>query len=243
MQCVVLAGGLGTRIRSVSGGAPKALVPVLGVPFVDRQLGRLAAEGVERVVLAIGHGGELVRRHLGDGARLGVSVSYVDEGDDPRGTGGALRLALDRGALEPEFYVLYGDSYLLAPFAPVAAAFRASGLPALLSVHRNDDRWDRSNALYEDGRVVVYDKSRRDPRAERFRWIDYGLAVLSREAVARIPARTRFDLADLYHELSLAGLLGGYEVRERFYEIGSPEGLAELERFLAAGEPGPRAGA
>ena len=229
---VVLAGGLGTRLEGVAPGVPKSLVPVLGEPFAFHQLRLLASEGVREVVLVVGHLGELVRAAVGDGSAFGVAVTYVDEGDDLHGTGGALRVALDNGALPEEFGVLYGDSYLPTALAPVFAAFAAADRPALMTVHRNDDRWDRSNAVLENGIVTVYDKAaaNRDPR---MRWIDYGLSVLRRNVVADIPAGSVVDLADVYRDLSSRGVLAGYEVAERFYEVGSPEGLADLERHLA----------
>jgi MurNAc alpha-1-phosphate uridylyltransferase len=234
MQCVILAGGLGTRMPQVSADRPKALLPVGGRPFVDHQLELLAAGGVEDVVLCVGYGGDALRNHVGDGARFGLNVRYVDEGTELKGTAGALRLALDEGALADAFAVLYGDSYLPIELEPVWAAFRAGGLPALMTVYRNEDRWDASNAAFEDGRVVLYDKHGVSPRGEPLRWIDYGLSILSADVIQeRVAPRTVADLADLYHDLSVEGKLAGFEVDERFYEVGSPAGLAELERHLA----------
>jgi N-acetyl-alpha-D-muramate 1-phosphate uridylyltransferase len=235
MQCVIVAGGLGTRMRSLTGVAlPKALLPVHGRPFVDHQLELLAARGVEDVVFCIGHGGTSLRQHVGDGAAFGLAVRYVDEGDDLRGTAGALRLALDSGVLDDDFAVLYGDSYLPIDLGPVWRAFSTAGLPALMTVYRNENRWEHSNAVLGGGRIVLYDKRRRHPRSTQCRWIDYGLSVLRAELVEeRVPQGEAADLADLFHVLSLEGKLAGLEVEERFYEVGSPEGLAELERYLA----------
>ena len=240
LQCVILAGGLGTRMRDVSGAEPKALLQVGGRPFIDHQLDLLARGGVEQVVICIGYGGAEVRSHVADGDAFGLEVRYVDEGDALRGTAGALRLALDEGALAAAFGVLYGDSYLPIELQPVWDAFQASPLPALMTVLRNDDRWDTSNAMVEDGRVVLYDKRGADPTAVERRWIDYGLSVLEARLIAdRVPEAAVADLADLYHELSLAGQLAAFEVDERFYEVGSPEGLADLERHLGLGGPQP----
>lgn len=236
MQCVILAGGLGTRIAAVAPDVPKALVPVGGEPFVHHQLTLLAAAGVRRVTFCIGHRGEALRRFVGDGARWGLEVGWVDEGDRLRGTAGALRLALDAGALAPAFFVLYGDSYLPIDYRQVWAAFERAGRPGLMTVFRNEQRWDASNVLFDGERVVLYDKRRADPRAAQMVFIDYGLTALRREAIERaLPAGGHGDLADVYHRMSLAGELAGFEVRQRFYEVGSPAGLEELRRLLAAG--------
>lgn len=235
MQCVIVAGGLGTRTRTMTGAVlPKALLPVHGRPFVDHQLELLANRGVEDVVFCIGYGGTALRKHVGDGTAYGLAVRYVDEGDDLKGTAGALRLAIDAGVLGDAFAVLYGDSYLPIDLEPVWRAFSAGGLPALMTVYRNENRWEPSNAVLDAGRVVLYDKRGRHPRTAECRWIDYGLSVLRAEIVEqRVPAGEVADLADLFHGLSLEGKLAGLEVEERFYEVGSPAGLAELERYLA----------
>jgi NDP-sugar pyrophosphorylase family protein len=220
-------------MEDVAPGVPKALVPVLGEPFAAHQLRLLASQGVGDVVYVVGHRGAQLREVVGDGSAFGLRVSYVDEGDDLHGTGGALRVALDARALPAVFGVLYGDSYLPFDLAPVWVAFDTSARPALMTVHRNEDRWDRSNAVLEEGLVVRYDK-RADAGDERMAWIDYGFSVLRRDVVDELPSGAVVDLADVYRELSArGGDLAGYEVAERFYEAGSPAGRSELERHLA----------
>jgi MurNAc alpha-1-phosphate uridylyltransferase len=157
----------------------------------------------------------------------------VDEGEKLRGTAGALRLALDEGALDEAFLVTYGDSFLPVDFGAVFAAFRRSGRPALMTVFRNEGRWDTSNVIFDGQMVTLYDKHRRTRQPTDFAFIDYGLGGLERRLVAdRIPAGERADLADLYHALSVRGELAGLEMAERFYEIGSPAGLEDLSRWL-----------
>jgi NDP-sugar pyrophosphorylase family protein len=229
---VILAGGLATRMRPLTDGIPKAMLPVAGRPFVDHQLEHLVKMGVTDVVLSIGYRGEMLRQHVGDGARFGLRVVYVDEGKDLRGTAGALRLALDHGVLDPAFLVLWGDSYLSVDFADVWARFRASGKPALMTIYRNEGRYDTSNVIVE-GDHILYDKKRATRPPETFDHIDYGLMALDRRLIeAEVPATGKADLADLFHALSVRGELAGYEVPERFHEIGSLEGLRELERWL-----------
>ena len=213
-------------------GIPKALVPVRGEPFAFHQLRLLAAQGVRDVVYVVGHRAAQIRDAVGEGSDFGLDVSYVDEGGELHGTGGALRVALDSGSLAEVFGVLYGDSYLPTELAPIWAAFAASDRPALMTVHRNEDRWDRSNAVLEDGLVVAYDK-RPEARDPRMAWIDYGFSVLRRSVVDAVPAGATVDLAEIFRTLSSRGELAGHEVAERFYEVGSPSGVADLEHHLA----------
>jgi NDP-sugar pyrophosphorylase family protein len=195
----------------------------------------LARHGVTDVVLSIGYRGDMLRAHVGDGARFGLRVRYVDEGSDLRGTAGALRLALDQGALDDAFLVTYGDSFLPIDFDEVWRAFRASGRPALMTVFANHGRWDTSNVIFDGAAVVLYDKQHRTRPAADFSYIDYGLSALERRLVSEeIPAGVKADLAELFFTLSRRGDLAGFEARKRFYEIGSPAGLAELERWLSA---------
>ena len=231
LPCVVLAGGLGTRMRPVTERIPKALIPVMGRPFAELQLEWLAGEGIEHVVYSIGYRAAMIRDALGSGERFGLRIEYVDEGDDLRGSGGALRLALDEGVLPDRFFVLYGDSYLRVDFAAVEERWLACGKPALMTVLRNAGRWDRSNAMLRDG-LVLYDKRAPQPTAG-MEWIDYGLSMTRADTVAEwLAPGERGDLADLFHLLSLRGDLAGYEVSDRFFEIGSPSGLRELEEHL-----------
>lgn len=228
MQCVILAGGRGTRMQPLTDTIPKALVPVAGRPFVEHQLEWLHSQGVSDVVFCLGYRGAQLRKVVGDRAR------YVDEGDELRGTAGALRLALDEGVLAESFTALYGDSYLPVELPPIGEAFRVRRARALMVVFRNENRWGASNALFRDGRVVEYDKENAGRRPE-LAWIDYGLAMLSRDLLAeRIEHGAVADLADFYRELSIEGELAGFEVRDRFYEVGSAEGVADLERYLSA---------
>ena len=234
MQCLILAGGLGTRIATLAPALPKTLIPVAGVPFAHHQLSLLARSGITRVVYCIAHLGHLVEEFVGDGSRWGLDVSYVSDGERLLGTGGAIRAAEQAGVLDPSFFVLYGDSYLPIDYRAAWNAFRQSGSPALMTVFQNAGQWDTSNVLYEEGRVLLYDKRRKDSRASGMVHIDYGLSVLTSEVVAgHIPAGQPFDLADLFHALSIRGALAGFEVSTRFYEIGSPEGLSDLEKLLS----------
>jgi MurNAc alpha-1-phosphate uridylyltransferase len=227
MPVAILMGGLATRLHPITATVPKALVDVAGKPFVLRQLDYLRRQGVSRVVLCVGFLGEQVEAVVGDGSASGLSVSYSQDWPNLLGTGGALKQALP--LLEPRFLVLYGDSYLPIDFASVERAFLATGKPALMVVQRNADRWDKSNVLFRDNVIVEYNK--RVPTPD-MRHIDYGLGAMSAQVLADEDTMGPFDLADIYHRLSLSGQLAGHEVHERFYEIGSHEGLAEAVDYF-----------
>jgi len=229
LPVAILAGGLATRLYPDTRQIPKAMLTVAGKPFIAHQIRLLAGQGYRRVVMCIGYLGEQIVDFLGDGSAFGVDIAYSREApDNLLGTGGALRQALD--LLGDSFMILYGDSYLPAPFGPAETHFRASGALGLMTVFRNEGRWDTSNTLFRDGRIIRYAKSRPTPDMH---YIDYGLGGFRREALARYEAGARFDLAEVYATLAEQGNLAGFEVTERFYEIGSRQGLAETDAFLS----------
>jgi len=227
LPVAILAGGLATRLRPVTENIPKALIDVAGKPFVVHQLELLRARGVGRVVLCLGHLGEQVEALVGDGRRFGLDVDCAYDGDRLLGTGGALRRALP--ALGDRFLVLYGDSYLDCDYADVAARFVESGRLGLMTVFRNQGRWDSSNVVFKGGAVLRYGKTVKDPEME---YIDYGLGALRAEAFRPYSEGEPLDLATVYQDLLARGELAGYEVGQRFYEIGSPQGLEETRQHL-----------
>lgn len=232
MQVLVLAGGLGTRVWPRTAEVPKALLPIAGRPFAERQIELLAANGVVDIVFAIAHLGDMIREALDDGRRWGVRIRYVDEGAQRRGTGGAVRLFGESGLAEDVFAVLYGDSYLPIAYPQVWKAFAEAELPALMTVFKNCDRWETSNARFDtDGRLRY---SKQAGERGGMDYVDYGLSVLSRHLVLdRIERDTVADLADFFAELGERGELAGLEVHERFYEVGSAAGIEDLQRLLA----------
>lgn len=237
MQCVILAGGVGSRMWPETRTVPKTLLPVAGRPFAAWQLEWLRRAGIDSVVYSLGHLGQYVRDYVGDGSTWRLKVSYVDEGDDLRGTAGALRLCLDEGVLDDDFLVLYGDSWLQVDPADVLRSARTRIEPALMTVFRNHGQWDASNAVFDGHLVSRYEKGLTPPPPEMC-WIDYGLSVFRREVIAaRVPSGTVADLAPLCTSLAQESELAGFEVSERFYEIGSVSGRDELEARLAEAPP------
>src|SRR5271155_4381561 len=222
LPLALLAGGLATRLRPATANVPKSLLKVAGEPFIAHQLRLLADQGVRDVVICCGHLGEQIESFVSDGSRFGCRVRYSYDSPGLLGTGGAIRRALS--LLGPRFWVMYGDSYLTAPFAPALEAFHRSGKTALMTVFANGNHWDASNVEFASGKIVRYDKHAREPG---MRHIDYGLELYSAEVFRRWQGTAVFDLSDLQSRLVEQGAMAGYEVTERFYEIGSPSGLRE----------------
>lgn len=222
----ILAGGLATRLRPITEKIPKSLVPIAGRPMLAHQLEMLHARGIRRAVLCIGFLGEMIQRDFGDEA-FGVRLDYSFDGEKLLGTGGAIRRALPK--LAEEFFVLYGDSYLPIPYAPVLEFFHRSGKPGLMTVYRNESKYDTSNVVFRDGEIVIYEKKKQLPE---MRHIDYGLSLFKASVFDAYAAEQTFDLAEVMSRLVREKQLAGYEVLERFYEMGSPAGLAELEALL-----------
>jgi NDP-sugar pyrophosphorylase family protein len=227
----ILAGGLATRLRPITEKVPKLLVEVAGEPFFEHQIRLLKQAGLTRLVLCVGHLGEKIVERYGDGSSRGVSIQYSFDGPKLLGTGGALIQALPK--LGEAFYVLYGDSYLPVDYRAVGDFFQRSGKPGLMTVYENQGQYDASNVWFEDGCIRVYDKKTRLPRMSH---IDYGLGLFRATAFDGFPRDAVVDLADVQKALVARDELVGYEMNQRFYEIGSPAGLAELEALLKIGK-------
>jgi NDP-sugar pyrophosphorylase family protein len=228
LDVALLAGGMATRLRPATESIPKSLVDVNGEPFIAHQLKLLQANGIRRVVVCAGFLGEMICDVIGNGQNFGVAVEYSFDGDKLLGTAGAIRNALH--LLDDSFSVLYGDSYLLCDYASVEGKFWASGKLALMTVYRNEGKWDTSNVEFENGRILAYSKKNRTPRMH---YIDYGLGVFSAKAFDHVEPGEPYDLAELYGKILEKGQLAGMEIHQRFYEIGSPAGLQETAQFLA----------
>lgn len=236
LPVAILAGGLATRLRPITEKVPKLLVEVAGEPFFSHQIRLLRAAGLNHLVLCVGHLGEKIVELYGDGSAWGVRIDYVFDGPRLLGTGGALIQALPR--LGEAFYMVYGDSYLPIDYRAVGDFFLRSGRQGLMTVYENHGRYDTSNVWFEGGEIQVYDKKVRRPEMHH---IDYGLGLFRREAFDGFARDAVVDLAEVQKALLARGQLAGYEIRERFYEIGSHEGLNELDGLLGSGQvPAPK---
>jgi len=230
VQAVVLAGGLATRMRPQTLTLPKSMLPVAGRPFVDWQLERLAACGVGDVVMCVAHLAEQIEAHVGDGSRLGVRVRWAHERGKLLGTAGAIRATLE--LLDESFLVTYGDSYLPFDYAEPLRILQAhADCDGVMSAYRNEGKWDASNVVVDaSGQWIErYEKGTGD---RAFDHIDYGATALRRSVIAALPPGEPRGLDSVQHDLAAAKRLRACIARERFFEIGSPEGLAELDRHL-----------
>lgn len=230
LPVALLAGGMATRLRPITEKIPKLLVEVAGEPFFSHQLRLLKHNGLTKIVLCVGYLGEMIVEQYGDGSKWGVEIRYSFDGDKLLGTGGAIIRALPK--LGDAFYVLYGDSYLPIDYQAVGRAFLASGKLGLMTVFENHGAFDTSNVWFEDGHIRLYSKQTMRPQMKH---IDYGLGLFRSAAFEGLPRDQVVDLATVQTDLVTRGQLTGYEMKERFYEIGSHSGLDELNRLLAAG--------
>ena len=228
LPIAILAGGLATRLRPITETIPKALIEIAGEPFLGHQLRLLRAGGIREVVLCVGYLGEQVRDYAGDGSAFGLHVEYSFDGPQLLGTAGAIKRAVP--LLGDAFLVVYGDSYLPCDYDAVARAFANSGKLGLMTVFRNHGQWDTSNVEFSQGRILAYDKANRTPRMQ---YIDYGLGAFRREAFDAVPDDRPHDLAAVYQSLLREDQLSAWESPERFYEIGSQDGIRELTEFLS----------
>ncbi len=222
----VLAGGLATRMGPITAKIPKSLIDVNGRPFISYQLELLKNSGVSNVAFCVGHFGEQIRDAFPDGKPWGLKLFYSFDGNKLLGTGGALKQALP--LLSDPFFVLYGDSFL-----PIGLQPLIQGLPpdkdGLMTVFCNDGQWDRSNVRFENGEIIEYDKKK---PGTQMKHIDYGLSLL-RKSVLKDVREDTFDLSDLFSSLVSKKRMAAIEVKSRFYEIGSLNGLEEFRQFVS----------
>lgn len=212
---------------------PKLMLPVRGVPFADWQLRWMRNGGVTEVVYCIGHLGSQIRDYVGTGERWGIRAVFSEDGKELRGTAGALRLAYERDLLADTFAITYGDSFLRTTVDEVMQEYDGRNCAdALMVVFKNANRFDRSNVDFRSGWVRRYVPSGSGAPQGDLRFIDYGLSVVSRALMSEIEGDRRVDLPAVFAKLSEAGRLAGMEVGGRFFEIGSPSGLGDLEAWL-----------
>jgi len=230
VQMVILAGGLGTRLRPLTSEVPKALIPIGGKPFLHHQIELVKRSGIRDIVLCVGHLADMVKDYFGDGRWLGVRIRYSEEEGHLLGTAGAIKNA--EPLLGDSFFLMYGDSYLMIDYHEIMRYFRRFDRLGLMVVWKNVDRFERSNVMVEGNLVTAYNK---DQKSSNMDYINYGLSVLRKEALAFMPAGRPFSQEEFYQILIDQRELLAFEVEQRFYEIGSPKGLEEFGMLVASG--------
>ena len=230
LPVVIIAGGLATRMYPLTKETPKSLIKILGKPFIYHQLMLLKRNGIDSVIVCLGHLGWMIEEYLAlNDFPINIRFSY--DGETPIGTGGAVFKATQ--GLESPFFVLYGDSYLDIGYQEIEEAYKKCKQQCLMTVFRNNGLLDKSNVEYNNGRIIIYSKSKPSSNMEH---IDFGLSILTHSNLVEHGSDKAFDLANVFERLSVDGNLYGYEVFNRFYEVGSQEGLIDLERYLNKAE-------
>lgn len=227
LTVAILSGGKATRLYPITKEIPKAMLELAGKPFIFHQLEMLKCSGVGRVVVCAGHFGQILEDYIRAENNFGLTVDFSFDGDKLLGTAGAIKKALP--LLGNSFAVMYGDSYLTEDFRPIADFFVSSGKKGLMTVFKNEGKWDVSNIVYTDGKILKYDKKQITPE---MKYIDYGLLFFKPAAFSKIIDGQVYDLADLCVDLINEDQMAGYEVKQRFYEIGSFKGLEETKQYL-----------
>ena len=226
MKVVILAGGLGTRLGNETLNKAKILIDIAGKPFISRQLNYLSDQGIKDIVICVGHLGHQIKDYIGNGSKYNLKVSYSEDGDQLLGTGGSIKKASQ--ILGENFFILYGDSFLPINFSRVEKAFFQEKKPALMTVLKNLGQWDVSNVSFEN-KCVIYNKKKLLINMD---YIDYGLNVVNNSIFHAFPSNKAFDLSDIFEDLSNKNLLAGFEIHDRFYEIGSIKGLNDTIEFF-----------
>jgi NDP-sugar pyrophosphorylase family protein len=227
LPIVILAGGLATRLGNLAQNIPKSLVPICGRPFIDWQIESLKENGVTDILICIGHLGEQISDHLRDGKKFGVNIEFSSDGPNNLGTGGAILAAINK--LPDNFMITYGDSYLPTNFHKLRNHFFEKEARVLMAVYENTERIEKSNCYFKDGLIHLYSKN---SSTKEMSHIDYGLSIFNKSVFDSIGVNFRFDLAELFEDLSINSNLIGYEVQERYHEIGSLRGIRNLESYL-----------
>lgn len=223
-QIVVLMGGLGTRLGLKN--CPKALADVNGHPFFDYQLKLLKAFGFERYVFLVGYQSKKIEEYYGDGSKHDIFIEYSYDGEIQLGTGGALKKA--EKLLDDDFILIYGDSFMDIDYRELVYRYKmvkSNKKIGIMTLMRNVSKYDKSNVIYKDHRIVLYDKKN---YSEEMEYIDYGAMALNKSILKNIGKEEYYDIADILNLLTKQGLLEAQIVTKRFYEIGNPDSYKEF---------------
>ena len=235
LPILVLAGGLGSRLRSALVDRPKALAPVNGRPFIEIVLEKLRDQGAHKVVFCIGFLGHMVRDCFGDGERLGLDITYSEEGEGLLGTGGAIRKALTH--VNERALVLNGDTYLDMDYSQLIsdhleAVEHQAALATLALSHLNDHR--RFGTVTFDPstmRVTGFLEKAGMDSPPQSGWLNAGVYVLKKSFIESIPANRPVSLEREVFPKTLdeGKFLKAHQCIKPFYDIGTPEDWRRFE--------------
>jgi NDP-sugar pyrophosphorylase family protein len=227
LTVAILAGGFATRVRPLTETIPKSMIEICGQPFVHWQMRQLAKAGVTEVIFCVAYKAEAIIDFLGDGSNYGMRVRYSHDGPNQLGTGGAIVKALP--LLGKQFLVLYGDSFLPTDYSKIIKVYCDSNKPALMTVYANHGRFDASSGDFTNGELRRYQKGINSPEMTH---IDYGLTCFDESVFSKYSPAITLDLAEICTHLASQNLLAGFEVEERFYEIGSHKGIVDFTAYI-----------
>ena len=257
MKAVIMAGGKGTRLRSVSEELPKPMVPVLGKPVLEYQLDNLRQCGITDIIMVVGYRSSYIRDHFGDGSRFSVNISYINE-DEPLGTAGALYFLKE--ILDEDFLLLMGDLMLSVDFIRFMDFHKKEGGEATLFVHPNSHPYDSDIIIMDTaGRLSEYTEDRckrggRPPHASgsaRVRGVigksserpevyhnivNAGIYALSPKILEMIKEPKKLDLdRDIIRPLIEKGRIAAYRSSEYVKDMGTPERYETVARDIGSG--------
>lgn len=230
LPAIVLAGGLGTRLRSVLADRPKVLAPVGGAPFLAHLLRHLGAQGVSEVVLATGHLGDQVEAFVEAEAPETLRVRCVRE-EEPLGTGGALAFAARSTGVDGPFFALNGDTFFGGRLGALADAHLRAGAAVTMALAHVADASRYGRVMVDAADRVVGFEEKREGAGPA--WINAGVYVLGPSLVAAIPQGRNVSLErDVFPRWIGRGLYGCCFPDARFLDIGTPDDYARAEQML-----------
>jgi len=223
---VIFCGGLATRLGDHAKDIPKSMIQIEGKPFLEYQIEMLKKQSIKDIVLCAGHLSEKIIEYFGNGEKYGVNIQYSHDGDKPLGPIGALKKA--ESLLENIFFTMYGDSYVFIDFKRVYSYFSQYDKKALMVVYQNNDRYDISNIVVNNGRVTRYNQE----KTPDMKYIDYGVQIFRKKILKNIQKNTFFSTKDFFPKLIKENELLAFEANKRFYHIGNLKALEEFKKYV-----------
>lgn len=229
MQAVILAGGLGTRLRPMTNKVPKPMIPIHGRPYLAYQIEYLKKQNIDDIVLLVGYLGNQIIDYFGDGSKFGVNIQYSIE-PIPLGTGGGIKNA--KPYLKEDFFVIYGDSFLPLNYKDVVETYIREKNIAMMCVYDNIENTDVISNIAVDTflKIIEYAKN---VQKKSLRYVDAGVLVFNKQIFDYMPTKNKFSLEeDLFPTLIDQGYFGAYVTSNRFFDIGTPARLKTIMEVL-----------